>query len=296
VTTVRVTQHSISMSSLANVQASLNRTAKLQEQMSSGKVINRPSDSPTGTVTSLSLRSQIAAKEQYAANAQDGSSWLNTQDTALQSVNTALQRVRDLTVQAASSGSMDAAARDSIASEITTLRGTLTGLANTTYLGRPVFGGTTAGGAAFDSTTYAYVGDSGQVTRRVDDRTQVSVGSTGSAVFGDGDSSVFAFLDTLAQNVRTNPSALSADLGTLDGRMGTVLNALTDVGVRTNQVEQARTAATDKALDLRSTLSDVEDIDLPSVIIQMQLQETTYQAALSATAKAVQPTLMDFLK
>jgi flagellar hook-associated protein 3 FlgL len=293
---MRVTQHSISMSSLANVQASLNRTARLQEQMSSGKVLNRPSDSPTGTVTSLSLRSQISAQEQYAANAQDGTAWLNTQDTALQSVNTALQRVRELTVQAANSGSMDATARNALAEEITTLRGTLTGLANTTYLGRPVFGGTTAGGSAFNPTTYEYLGDSGAVTRRVDDRTQVSVGSTGSKVFGDGDSSVFRFLDDLAANVRTNPSALSTDLSALDGRMSTVLNALTDVGVRTNQVEQAQAAANAKALDLRSTLTGVEDIDLPSVIIDLQLQDTTYQAALSATAKAIQPTLMDFLR
>jgi flagellar hook-associated protein 3 FlgL len=293
---MRVTQHSISMSSLANVQASLNRTAKLQEQMSSGKVLNRPSDSPTGTVTSLSLRSQISAQEQYAANAQDGTAWLNTQDTALQSVNTALQRVRELTVRGANSGSMDANARGAIAEEITTLRDTLTGLANTTYLGRPVFGGTTAGGKAFDPSTYQYVGDSGEVTRRVDDRTRVSVGSTGSAVFGEGDASVFALLDTLATNVRTNPSALSSDLSALDGRMSTVLNALTNVGVRTNQVEQAQTAATDKAMDLRSTLTGVEDIDLPSVIIDLQLQDTTYQAALSATAKAIQPTLMDFLR
>ena len=293
---MRVTQQSISRSSLANIQASLNRSAKLQEQMTSGKVLNRPSDSPTGTVTSLSLRSQISAQEQYAANAQDGSAWLTAQDTALQSFHSTLQRVRELTVQAANTGSMDSGARDAIAEEMTTLRGTLTGLANTTYLGRPVFGGTTAGGAAFDSDTYSYVGNSGDVTRRIDDRTRVSVGADGSVIFGDGAGSVFAFLDGLADNVRNNPSALSSDLTALDGRMGTVLNALTDVGVRTNQVEQARTAATDKALDLRSTLSGVEDIDLPSVIIDMQLQESTYQAALSATAKVIQPTLMDFLR
>lgn len=295
-TTVRITQHSISMSSLANVQASLNRAARLQEQMTSGKVINRPSDSPTGTVTSISLRSQIGAQEQYAANAQDGVAWLNTLDSTLQSASDVLQRVRDLTVQASSSGSTDATSRQAIADEITTLRGTLTGLANTTYLGRPVFGGTTAGGQAFDPTTYTYRGDSAAVTRRVDDRTTVSVGSDGSAVFGDGPSSVFAFLDTLAADVSGNPSALASDLTALDGRMSTVLNTLTDVGVRTNQVERAQTAATAKAQDLRSSLSAVEDIDLPSVIIDLQLQQTTYQAALSATAKAIQPTLMDFLR
>src|SRR4051794_32910254 len=167
---MRVTQHAISMSSLANVQASLNRTARLQEQMSSGKVLNRPSDSPTGTVTSLSLRSQISAQEQYAANAQDGVAWLGTLDTALQSVNDTLLRVRDLTVEASSTGSKDANARKAIAEEIKVLRESLVGLANTTYVGRPVFGGTTAGGRAFNPTTYAYVGDTGTVTRRVDDR------------------------------------------------------------------------------------------------------------------------------
>jgi flagellar hook-associated protein 3 FlgL len=294
--TMRVTQQSISRSSLANVQASLTRAAKLQEQLTSGKVLNRPSDSPTGTVTSLSLRSQISAQEQYAANAQDGEAWLNSQDSALQSVNAALGRVRDLTVQAANSGALDAAARQGIAAEITALRDNLTGLANTTYLNRPVFGGTTAGGRAFDPATYDYLGDSGSVSRRVDDRTRVSVGADGSTVFGSGSSSVFALLDRLAADVVGNPSALSTDLSALDGRMGTVMNALTDVGARTNQLEQARGAATNKALDLRSTLSGVEDIDLPSVIIDMQLQESTYQAALSATAKAIQPTLMDFLR
>ena len=293
---MRVTQHSLSMGSLANVQASLNRTAKLQEQMSSGKQINRPSDSPTGTVTTLSLRSQISAQEQYAANAQDGGSWLGTLDTTLQSVNGTLQRVRDLTVQAGNTGSMDTNARQAIAAEVTTLRENLIGLANTTYLGRPVFGGTTAEKQAFDPETYAYRGDGGKVTRRIDDSTQVSVGANGPKVFGAQDDTLFAFLDTLAADVATNPSALSTDLGQLDGRMGTVLNALTDVGVRTNQVEQAQTAAKNKALDLRSTLSGVEDIDLPSVIIDLQLQETTYQAALSATAKVLQPTLMDFLR
>jgi flagellar hook-associated protein 3 FlgL len=293
---MRVTQQSISRSSLANVQASLNRSAKLQEQMTSGKVLNRPSDSPTSTVTSLSLRSQISAQEQYAANAQDGEAWLNTQDAALQSVNDTLLRVRDLTVQASNSGALDLNARQGIAAEITALRDNLTAIANTNYLDRPIFGGTTAGGQAFDPATYQYVGDSGNVTRRVDDRTRVSVGADGSTVFGSGSSSVFALLDRLASDVVNSPSALSSDLNALDGRMGTVMNALTDVGARTNQLEAARAAATDKALDLRSTLSGVEDIDLPSVIIDMQLQESTYQAALSATAKAIQPTLMDFLR
>ena len=49
-------------------------------------------------------------------------------------------------------------------------------------------------------------------------------------------------------------------------------------------------------LDTQNQLSEVEGVDLPAAIVEMQLQEVAYQAALGATAKALQPTLMDFLR
>lgn len=292
---MRVTQGSIAATSLANLQASMARNASLQQQLTSGKVISKPSDSPTGTVSALSLRGQIADRQQYSKNASDGAAWLATVDNSLQGVNTLLQRVRDLTVQASSTGTQDDAARQAVATEVTSLRGELLGLANTGYAGRPVFGGTTAGKNAFDATTYAYVGDDGAVTRRLDDATTIEVGNSGTAVFGDGSSSVFALLDSIADHAVNDPSALQGDLSALDGRMSTVLQNLTDVGVRTTRVESATTTNDDTVLSLQSTLSGVEDIDLPKTILDLQLQSTSYQAALSATAKVLQPSLMDFL-
>jgi flagellar hook-associated protein 3 FlgL len=293
---MRITQSSIAASSLANLQASLARGARLQEQMTSGKVINKPSDSPTGTVSSLALRADISANEQYTRNAEDGQAWLGNVDSTLQQVNSRLQKVRDLTLQGSSTGAMSDTARQAIATEVTSLRGELMGLANTTYAGRPIFGGTTAGTLAFDSSTYSYAGDAGQVLRRLDARTSVEVGASGTQVFGDGAGSVFALLDQIADHVVNDSPALGADLSALDGRMSNVLQTLTDVGVRYTRVETAATTAGDRALSLRSTLSGIEDIDLPRTIIDMQLQQTTYQAALSATAKVIQPSLMDFLR
>jgi len=293
---MRVTQGSIAATSLANLQASLARNAALQQQMTSGKVINKPSDSPTGTVSALSLRGQIADHQQYSKNASDGRAWLGTVDTTLQSVNSLLQRVRDLTLQGSSTGSNDATSRQAIATEVSSLRGELMGLSNTQQGGRPVFGGTTAAGQAFDPTTYAYVGDDGAVTRRLDDATTIEVGANGKSVFGDGPGSVFAVLDSIADNVVNNPSALAGNLDALDGRMSSVLQNLTDVGVRETRIDAATTANDDRVLSLKGTLSGVEDIDLPKTILDLQLQSTSYQAALSATAKVLQPSLMDFLR
>jgi len=57
-----------------------------------------------------------------------------------------------------------------------------------------------------------------------------------------------------------------------------------------------RQTADDRVLTLRSQLSDVEDIDLPNTIMELNLQQTAYQAALAATARVVQPSLLDFLR
>ena len=55
-------------------------------------------------------------------------------------------------------------------------------------------------------------------------------------------------------------------------------------------------SAESRVLAVTSQLSDIEDIDLPKVIMEMQLQQTSYQAALAASAKVIQPSLIDFLR
>jgi flagellar hook-associated protein 3 FlgL len=295
---MRVTQHSIATSSLANLQANLGRLSQLQEQMTSGKVINRPSDSPTGTISALDLRAQIKASEQHSRNAYDGVSWLATQDSALSAVNTALQRVRELTLQGASTGSNDATSRGAMAAEVSSLKEAVLGLANTSYLGRPVFGGTTSGPVAFASDG-SYVGDDGSVIRRIGPNSTVRVDTSGKEVFGvdaPGSTSVFSLLDKVASDLTSNTAGLSDDLGALDAAMQQVRTSLAGVGSRYSRAETAGTTAEDLGLSLRATLSGVEDIDLPHTIMDVQMQQMAYQTALSATATAIQPSLMDFLR
>jgi flagellar hook-associated protein 3 FlgL len=71
---------------------------------------------------------------------------------------------------------------------------------------------------------------------------------------------------------------------------------LADVGARYNRLVQLGQTATNRAADLQTSLSDVEDIDLPKTIMELQLQQTAYQVALAAAAKVLQPSLQDFLR
>lgn len=292
----RVTERSIAANVLTGLQGNISKLGETQVRLSSGKNFQRPSESPTGTVESMQFRSDIAASKQYSRNADDGVGWLGVTDTALTSIIEQVRRARDLVLQGMSAGSATApGARDAIAAEVGNIRSAAIGLANTTYLDRPVFGGTTTGRQAFDSTG-GYVGDAGTVLRTVGDGQQVRVDTDGSTVFGSGAGQVFTVLADVADHMANDPNSLGADLDRIDVVLETLTAGLASVGARTNQLEYARQVADDRVLDLTSQLSDVEDIDLPKTLTDLQLQQTAYQAALAAGARVVQPSLVDFLR
>lgn len=293
---IRVTERSLSMNAMRGLQANQARLSKSEEQLTSGKLISKPSDSPTGTMTAMVLRSDMRTQEQYARNASDGKNWLNTIDSTLGSAHDSAQRVRDLTLQGMSAGAGGSdTARSGIASEIDQVRDAIIGLANTKYIDRPVFGGTTEGSAAYDKDG-TYLGDSGSVTRTIAEGTKLRVDAGGEEVFGTGDNQIFKVLADISDHMKNDPSKLSDDLDRLDTAMNTIRTAQASVGARSNRVETMQQTANDRHLELQTQLTEVEDIDLPKTITDMTLQQTAYQAALGATAKVIQPSLMDFLR
>jgi flagellar hook-associated protein 3 FlgL len=294
--TIRITERSGAANALYGLQTSQARLARLQQQLSSGKAISRPSDSPTGTASAMLLRGDLRLAAQHARNAQDGVAWLGTLDSTLTGSVGLVQQARDLTLQGMSAGSADsAAAREAVAVQIDGLRQSLLAQANTTHLGRPVFGGTTAGSQAYDQAGN-YVGDDGSVLRTVGEGTRVRVDASGPATFGVWPTGVFDVLAAIAAHLRGDPSALATDIDALDTATTGMRAQLASVGTRYTQLTQLGQTATDRQADLTAQLSDVEDIDLPKTIIDLQLQQTAYQAALAATAKIVQPSLADYLR
>jgi flagellar hook-associated protein 3 FlgL len=292
----RVTESSIHTRVLNNLQRNIAKGEKIQEQLSSGKQINRPSDSPTGTVTSMQLRGETRANRQYSRNADDGLGWLSTLDSTLTNTSTLVNRARDLTVQGLNSGSGSAQSNQALATEIDQIKSSLMGYANTKYLDRPVFGGTTTGDTAYDSGGN-YVGDTGQITRTVGANLKVRVDATGPETFGSGDTQLFTVLQSISDSIRAgDTAALGDNLKKLDSADDLMKNTLSEVGARYNRVTQMKQSAQDRLLSVTSQLSDVEDVDLPKTIMDMQLQQTSYQAALAASAKVIQPSLIDFLR
>jgi flagellar hook-associated protein 3 FlgL len=299
----RVTEKSIHTRVLANLQRNIAQGAKIQDQLSSGKQLNRPSDSPAGTVSALQLRSEVRASQQYTRNAEDGLNRLNTMEDALSGSSALVNRVRDLTLQGLNTGTSSGLTKEALAAEVDQIRGTLIAQANTRYLDRPVFGGNAGTEAAYSPngsyTGGEYVeGDAAtSVSRTVGSGIKVRVDVTGPEAFGDGATGLFQVLSDISVSIRAGDSTgLQANLNSLDSAGDKLKSAVSEIGSRYNRITQMKDSAQDRLLSVTSQLSDIEDIDLPKTIMDMKLQETSYQAALAATAKVIQPSLLDYLR
>lgn len=297
-TSLRVTQRSIATQSLTGLQANLARMGDLQARLSSGRLISRPSDSPTGTVSAMAMRSEIRTNEQWSRNAADGIGWLGTIDQTLTSSLDSVRRARDLTLGGLNSGANSAVSQEATAAELDQLRAGLIGLANTRYLDRPVLGGTTGGPQAY-SAAGVYLGPAASlpVSRTVGAGAAVRVDLTGPEVYGPDGANLFTILSDASANLRAGDmTALRGNLGALDAAMTRIQGRLAGVGAAYNRVEQMQKSADDRVLMLKTSLSGIENIDLPATIVELQMQQVANQAALAATERVITPSLADFLR
>lgn len=293
---MRITQRAVALTSLQGLNRNLEQIGKLQEQLTSGRMLNRPSDSPTGTNRAMQIRDERAALAQQSRNISDARGWLDRTDDTLQTMLDATQRVRDLTVQGMNEGALSDQARTALSVEISALREGLRTSANTQYQGRLIFGGISAGTEAYDAAG-AYVGVAGPaVTRRISDVESMPVDIPGTVAFGSAPTDLFTVVQAIADDVVANPAALDGHLTALDTVMRAMQSAVAEIGARGARLERAEQVNGDRLLSLASSLAEAEDIDLPATIMQLQMRQVGYESALAATAKALQPTLLDFLR
>ncbi|MBW8827202.1 MAG: flagellin [Acidobacteria bacterium] len=132
---IRINQNVMAMNAYRNLTSSEGALSKSLERLSSGFRINRAADDAAGLVISEGLRSQVMGLKMATRNAQDGVSVVQTAEGALTETHSILQRIRELAVQAASTGSSDQPSRDAAQVEVVQLKSELDRIANTTKFG-----------------------------------------------------------------------------------------------------------------------------------------------------------------
>jgi flagellar hook-associated protein 3 FlgL len=122
----------------------------------------------------------------------------------------------------------------------------------------------------------------------------IPVNVDGSQAFGN----LFTVLDDLINDLNTgNISNISnTRLGEIDTAMDQQLQVRADIGAKTNRIEFAVNRMESQNVNLTGLLSKTEDVDMAELITRLKMQENVYNSSLSAGARIVQPTLMDFLQ
>lgn len=321
----RMTTSMMAGTTLATIQRNFNRLADVNKQLSSGKRMSFASDDPASSVSSMRLRKELAATEQFKRNISDANSWLATSDAAMQSVADRYTEARTLLINSID-GALGDKSQGALAAQLRKIAESIMSQANSTYLGRTVFAGNSDKGLVFKTgsdghDTIFLAAEKDEITaksvdRRIDADTTVQANVDGNELFGtgtikwdgntlntDNNPSVMNLLIAAAQILESpagpvgeNRQKIESIQKELGERFSKLQEAQSAVGARHKQVLEAQNSVIFDLQQVKGQISDVEDIDIQKVTIDMSLASMAYQASLSSTQRVVQPTLLDYLR
>jgi flagellar hook-associated protein 3 FlgL len=288
----------VSDTTIRNMRDNLARLEELHTSITSGKRISRPSDDPPGTARVLGYRSDLAAGEGYLRTMDSSMSWLNATDSALGEAGDLLQRARELAVQGANGGTLTPGDMQNIGSEIDNILKQMAVTGNASSRGERLFAGEKVDTDPFALSGslpgYTYTGDTGQMRREYDLNSYVTINTPGQATF---DPAFQALFNLRAHLNAGNFQAIStSDISQIDQALDSVLAARADVGAKTNRLEAAQGRQSLLQVNLEDLRSKVEDTDITEAVSKFSVQETVYKASLEIGGRAIQPSLLDYLR
>ncbi|MBY0117295.1 flagellar hook-associated protein FlgL [Paenibacillus sp. FSL L8-0435] len=306
---MRITNNMLSSQLILNLNRNAQQMNTTQTQLATGRKINKPSDDPVGITYSLRYRAELSSNEQYQKNVDSAVSWLDFNDTVMDQAGSVVQRLRELTVQAAT-GTNPQSALDSINEEVKQLKAQLVDISNSTLNGKYVFNGETydvkpydfptSADGSFDTTNAAsVVTDSGKINFIVGESIQLPINVTGNEVFGDSTEAdnLFVIFNTISQALASgDQKEVSNQLANIDTRTNKMLAIRAEIGAKTNRVELMQGRLSDLEVNLTDLQAKVEDADYAELSIKSKIQENIYNASLSAGAKIISQSLVDFLR
>jgi flagellar hook-associated protein 3 FlgL len=300
----RITPAMVTGSTLNNINSALASLQRTSQELSSGTTIAEPSENPYGASRVIDLQSQLEGLNSYASNAQDGVSWENTASSAMGSISQAVERVRELLVEA-SNGTINQSDRETIALEVEQLTEAVKQDANAQYAGQSVFSGTLTTTSPYQQgENDEYQGNEETISRAVGPGASVTITTNISTLLGNGEASgdgkLLDSLRTIATHLRggtaEDRAALnSTDLNSLDANIGTLSQLQATSGAVINQLHTAISRNEDLQGSISESLSNTDATNIAAASIAFSNEQAAYEAALRAGASIVQESLLNFL-
>lgn len=266
-----------------------------QKQVSSGKRFTAAEEDWMGTAHSLSMRSIQAAVSQYRKNVQDVKAAIGFAGGSFGEAGQMMKQAYSLAVQAANT-STSQAGRQAMVDQVTQMQSRLVAIGNTRgAMGEYIFGGHKNDSAPFtvDSSGIVFTGDNQSVMVEVAPSQTMAKNYPGETLFVDAYNALETFKTHLLGG---DVGAISGvDIAALQNQNKTFVNMQGQTGSSIQALDAIDVDHQNRLEQLASGISDIEDVDMAEAVVNLQLSQTAYQAALSAASRGFNMSLLDFI-
>lgn len=269
---MRINQNIAAFNAYRNLSVTQGQLGKSLEKLSSGFRINRAADDAAGLAKSESLRAEIRGNRVAVRNAQDGVSFVQTAEGALNEVHAILQRIRELAVDAANTATTDGTAQDAEASELVAELAAIG--TRTTFAGNAVFQDYSAVG----SELTFHVGANAGVTIQIAADYQLDT---------SGAAGIFS-VDLSAVDLTVATGDADAAITTLDTAIADVSTVRSTLGATQNRLEHVVANLSVAVENLSASESRVRDTDMALEMVSFTRHQIMSQAGTAMLAQANQ--------
>ena len=290
---MRVTNALLQERIISFLEGNQERLANVQRQISTNREILVSSDDPVRFNRAGRFKSILTKTEQFLTNIGDGIAWIRVGTESLDIVYQSLQQVRELGLQSRSDA--DPGARGAVLSYVEAMIDEMVLMGNTRFLGKFVFGGTLTKGAepfSFDGAAVTYSGNDGQLTRKVGEDTYLQINTVGSE-FESVFRAAIALRDALAANDGLAMDAAMADIESVSDEL---LNTISAAGSLQRRLELTRDNLEMARVNLQSSISQAEDVDLTEAILRFNARELGFRAALESSTRIMNISILNHLR
>lgn len=289
--TTRAIAHSGAGRALPRLRAEM---ARLNEQLATGLRVGRASDDPTAFAQARTLRYLEERLGQHERSIGAAQAWVDQTQGALTSAGDLFTQAHEIGLRAAN-GVID---REAFALQIESLRAELITTLNATSDGEYLFAGNETATAPLNADGTVAAGDfSGARTREVGPGVSLAVNVPGTDALFVGDDPAPDRLQALADALRDgSPEDIAAALDGVESAGAHYVRLTARSGDTGRRLDTASDAVAVHALATAERRSDLEEVDLASLLGEIQRRQTGLEAALRATASAEQTSLLDYLR
>jgi flagellar hook-associated protein 3 FlgL len=272
-----------------------------EQQISTGRSVNVPSDNPVAAALLAQNADQISQTDQFQRSLGSVQGEIQNADSSLNSVITSLQQAIDLGVEGAN-GTLNATDRAAIVVQVQGIQSQLLSLANLTYQGNYVFGGTAAQTTPYvlDASSPSgvlYQGNTGVNKVSLGNNFALQTNLPGSQIFSSPGGDAFQSIQDLITSLQSNDTtSIGAAVNELSNALNHVNAQEVFYGNALNQLTSQSTYLSTESTQLAQQQNTEGAADLPADITNLTTAQTSLQATFASIAQTSQTNLFSYLR